>query len=44
MAARLFYVAVSRATHQLTIVTDTGSPLAHLGAGATGRAASPSTS
>ena len=36
--ARLFYVAISRATHQLTIVTDTGSPLAHLGAGTSDRA------
>ena len=42
--ARLFYVAISRATHQLTIVTDTGSPLAHLGAWAMGRAARPTTS
>ena len=38
--ARLFYVAISRATHHLTIVTDTGSPLAHLGSGTTARAAS----
>jgi UvrD-like helicase C-terminal domain/UvrD/REP helicase N-terminal domain len=28
--ARLLYVAMSRATHQLTIVTDTDSPLSHL--------------
>ena len=30
--ARLFYVAMSRATHQLTIVTDSDAPLVHLGA------------
>lgn len=29
--ARLFYVAMSRATHQLTIVTDASAPLTHLG-------------
>jgi hypothetical protein len=29
--ARLFYVAMSRATHQLTIVTDDSSPIVHLG-------------
>lgn len=28
--ARLFYVAISRATHQLTIVTDGAAPLVHL--------------
>ncbi|MCP8939930.1 AAA family ATPase [Alsobacter sp. SYSU M60028] len=28
--ARLFYVAISRATHQLTIVTDALSPMVHL--------------
>jgi DNA helicase-2/ATP-dependent DNA helicase PcrA len=28
--ARLFYVAISRATHRLTIVTDAASPLSHL--------------
>jgi superfamily I DNA/RNA helicase len=28
--ARLLYVAMSRATHRLTIVTDTASPLSHL--------------
>jgi len=28
--ARLFYVAISRATHRLTIVTDTTSPVAYL--------------
>ena len=30
--ARLFYVAMSRATHQLTIVTHLDAPLVHLGA------------
>ncbi|GLK78105.1 hypothetical protein GCM10008171_33590 [Methylopila jiangsuensis] len=29
--ARLLYVAMSRATHQLTIVTDSSSPIVHLG-------------
>lgn len=29
--ARLFYVAISRATHQLTIVTDASAPMVHLG-------------
>ena len=28
--ARLLYVALSRATHALTIVTDTASPISHL--------------
>lgn len=31
--ARLLYVAMSRATHQLTIVTDTSSPVAHFNFG-----------
>lgn len=32
VVARLFYVAMSRATHQLTIVTDSDAPLVHLSA------------